>query len=271
MFSGVYLVGFQHLPEDARRFFLSDADSVVPWAEHAFREIYNLRFSDEDYYIPENTNVTGATLRELIQTIDIVGDDELELTWPEFVEFQTGFPVNIPGAEILSWSIAAAQLSKQSHFVDDKEYRHFYRTFSHSIRKNHLSAQGAILMVVSGNWGNPMVTDTESSAQRTTFDINLLTNRDDWIIRPMDDDISSIGSLSASQASINLFEGGDIYVPALTSIAPGGDIELPTEGTDVENTEVAKTGNYATGELDVYRGYWSGRAGASFLTDINFF
>lgn len=301
VFSGLYLVGLEYLPEDFRRFFLTDSDTTpISWSTAAFVEVYNRYFADEDYYLTHSdlagnsslSHIHSARLRPLIQTIDIVGDDELELTWQDFVEFQSGFRPSMPGAEVLDFKMArAAWITDAGGIEQDAYYSHYGRNFNHSVRKNHVAGQGAVLLHVIGNWSNPLVDaeyathattlvrDTSKSAD--TLDINRLTNRDDWIIRPLDDATSEVGVLAANAASINLFEGGEIYVPDATAVddagvvrVTAGDVDVDTYGETITNDGIAEVVNQqgATGaEATYYRMWVESRLAMSYMTDINFF
>lgn len=265
------------MEEGFRRFFLTDADnSSIRWPEEAFKQVYNRYFADEDYFLTADT-VTQANLRPLIQTIDIVGDDELELSWPEFVEFQTGFPVRMPGAEVLSFKIGRAGLMTDSvQYIDNTAYAHFRKSFQHSVTKNRLAAQGAIMLMVSGHWSNPLLDGAPGGSR---FDVSLLTNRDDWLIRSMDESDTNVGQLTATRASINLFEGGDIYIPDTTDDrhidVDAGDVDVARGGDTVAaNTTISEGARSAVSSdsLSDPVAFWvDSWLGASVLTDINFF
>jgi len=131
--------------------------------------------------------------------------------------------------------------------------------------------------MVVGNWGNPLVTDVDSDAEK--FDVSLLTNRDDWLIRSMDEDDTNIGQLSSSQASINLFEGGDLYVePGSQSVtnlganaASGTTVDPDTLGGSAEGGETPADATEATAENSQFDSVVQAWLGVSVLTDINFF
>lgn len=262
------------MPEKFRRFFLNDADATLNFAQGAFREVYNRYFGDEDYYITESEDRLNAQLRALIQTIEIVGDDELELSWQDFVEFQTGFRPSMPGAEILSFKIARAGMASRMFKVEDNTaYAHFARTFKHSVRRNRLAAQGGVLIEINGCWSNPLV-DGGGVGSPT---INRLTNRDDWLIREMDESSSNIGQLSSSEASINLFEGGEVYVPDTTQsgrhlAVHSGDLDIgQLDETSNDADDISESGQTEASSAPSYYEFFNENwLGASFLTDINF-
>ena len=276
VFSALYMVGLEYMDEAFRRFFLTDADATVDWSGEAFKQVYNRYFADEDYYL--TTTPDAANLRPLIQTIDIVEDDELELSWSEFVEFQTGFPVRMPGAEVLSFKIGRSGVSPDmGSVIDNVWYGHLRKSFQHSVSKNHLAAQGAVLIMVCGNWSNPLLDGSDASGG--TFDIAQLTNRDDWLIRSMDESDTNIGQLSASKASINLFEGGDIYIPDGTDTnaidVDAGDVDVSpaSDASDAPaNVVIDESAMTASGAAQTDNEFWvESWLGASLKSDINFF
>ena len=269
--SKLVFVGLQYMEEKYRRFFLDDSDVAgINWAQGAFRAYYNHHIADEDYYIQPTEDVLDAALPPMIPTIDLVGDDELELSWPEFVEYQSGFKPSIPGAEILSGPTGRMKRIMLPAVEDNTQYVHYERMFNHSVTKNHVADQGGVLLQLIFNWGNPLVTDNEDSAQ---LDINRLTNRDDWIIRPLDEESALLGKLSNSEAAINLFEGGDIYVPDTDTSATGTqDVDPDTFGGGDEDTGVDESSrSEASAESDEFKFWVEQWFGGSVLTDINFF
>ena len=278
MFSGLYFLSFEYFPEDFRRFFLQADDMTLQHAQVAFRLLYNHYFGDEDYYLTESEYVLEAALRPMIQTIEIVGDDELELTWEDFVEFQTGFRPMTRVGEMLSWRISrAGRMLRAGSVEDNVYYSHHIQSFSHSVVKNHVAGQGGVVMWLLGNWSNPIL----DGGGVGDFTINRLTNRDDWIIREMDEDSDNLGQLSSSQAAINLFEGGEIYVPndAYTDLSgvldvATGDVDVAAYGdasvetSDITESTMSESSTRITNRNFFYCDAW---IGGSFLTDINFF
>ena len=276
LFSAIFAVGTEFMSEDHQRFFMNDTTTSISWAQDAFRVAYNTYFQDPDYYIGSNESVLTARLRPLISTMEIVGADELELSWPEFIEFQTGYPLRQPQAEMLSFRIGKAMRVGTGDWANSVEYRHFGRTFNHSVTKNRLLQQGGVLLGVVGNWSRP-VYDGQGVG---TPSINRLTHPDDWFVRPLDDTLHDdiLGSLSATNNSINLFHGGEIYVPNEIDITnvitvKAGDVDVGTFATGVD-TETDAEGNTGDDEddteQDYLRFYCESWMGMSALTGINF-
>lgn len=270
LFSAIYLVGTEFMDEKYRRFFQTEADVAgLDWAGEAFYHVYSRYFADEDYYL--DSPATGANLRAMIQTIEIA-DDDLEMSWADFIQFQTGYPLRVDGAEILSFRIGRAKRMGTYTYDDNVAFNHFGRTFGHSIRKNHLLQQGGCLIHVAGNWSNPLL---DAQDAETGFDINELTNRDDWMIKTVDSVADQIGKLSATDAAINLFYGGDIYVPAATHnvsnvmTVSAGDVDTSLLNEDIQTTDTVRadaTGNEVARHI-FYNEFWMG---ASYLSGITF-
>ena len=276
LFSGIYGVGFEYFPATVRDAFLSGSDFSIDWVAEAFKIVYNRYFATEDYYIPETAAVTEASLRPLITTMNL-GDDEPEMTWHGFVEYQTGYPLRDPGAEVMAFSMGkAGRLMGNGAHESNVLYTHFQRHFTHSPTKNRLFQQGGVWIHIVGNWGNPLVTDNEGSA---AFDIQQLTNRDDFLIKNMDEDSDKFGEITmGSEISYNLFTGGDIYVPDTNTTAAGNqDVDPDTLGGSAEKAGMSvqggeDAGTYTTNAkadgLDIFRFTVESWTGASFLTLI---
>ena len=269
MWSAIYLVGTQFMDPKYRRFFQTEGDvSGLDWPAESFYQVYSRYFADEDYYMA-NAGALGAALRPMIQTIEIA-DDDLEMTWADFIQFQTGYPLRVPGAEILSFRIGRMGRRGTYTYENNTAYNHFYKGFKHTVRKNHLMQEGGCLIHVAGNWSNPLVDGDDRDAG---FDINLLTNRDDWMIKSMDAVSDQVGKLSATEAAINLFYGGDIYVPNRDNLPAmnigEGDLDPDTLGGSAEsesggpsNAGATETTNFlVTNEFSL---------GASYLSGITF-
>lgn len=255
-----------------RAFFQTEGDVTgLAWENEAFFQIYSRYFANEDYYM--SSPASSHALRPIRETIEIA-DDDLTMSWEQFIEFQTGYPLRIEGAEILSWQLRKAQRMGTYTYEHKTAFNHWGATFNHSMQKNRLMQQGGVIVVVVGHWGNPL-TDNEASADGDSFDVNKLTNRDDWLIKTIDDVDSAVGKLSANEASINLFYGGDTYVPDNTGSSvlsiTDGDIDVEPLGDDaVESFDAAPVsgGGAAEGTTGLF--YVESWLGASFLSGITF-
>ena len=273
LFSALYAVGTEFMEEKHRRFFMVDGDQSTNWAEDAFRVVYNTYFQDEDYYISGSEDVLDARLRPLIQTMELVGDDELELNWAEFIEFQTGYPLRSPKAEVLSFKIGRAMPTGTGVFHNDCLHHHFGKTFMHSVQRNRLLQQGGVILGIVGNWSHPLLDGNGVS----TPTVNKMNNRYDWYIKPMDDAAGDDrGDITSTQDSINLFYGGEIYVPdgvdlTDTFTVSAGDVDPRAMGdTDDEGDITESSSDDSTTEstdLEFYADPW---AGMSFLSGIDF-
>ena len=271
------------MDEKYRRFFQTEGDvSGLDWAAEAFYQVYSRYFSNEDYYIAQ-AGPLGANLRPIRETIEIA-DDDLTMSWEQFIEFQTGYPLRVEGAEILSWELRKCGRMGTYTYENGVAHNHFGTTFNHTMQKNRLMQQGGVIIAVIGHWGNPL-TDNEASADGGSFDVNKLTNRDDWLIKTVDDVDSPVGKLSASEASINLFYGGDTYVPdetrGMEATAPvfnsgseidvdQGDVDSNVLGTGSDTMDAASTKTAAAGEPTTARFWVESWYGGSYLSGITF-
>lgn len=198
-----------------RQFFQTEGDVAgLDWVAEAFFQTYSRYFANEDYYLDEAGDYE-ALLRPLRQTIEIA-DDDLSMTWEDFIQYQTGYPLEVPGVEVISFQMARAMHHTSSlTYQYNVAHSHWHRTFRHAPKKNRLAQQSGVILHLVGHYGHPL-TDGEAANDGGSFDINKLTNRDDWLIKSMDPTEDLLGKLSASEASINLFFGGDTYIPNTT-------------------------------------------------------
>jgi len=266
-----------------RSMFQTEGDvSGLNWPAEAFRQVYERYFANEDYYLG-SADVTEAALRPVRQTIEIA-DDDLSMNWEQFIEFQTGYPLMVPGAETVSWGCARAKRVMASlNYSDNTAYTHWEYTFHHAPKKNRLVQEGGCLIHVVGHWGHPL-TDNEASSDGGTFDINKLVNRDHWLIKSMDPVENLIGQITpSSEASVNLFFGGDTYVPAIDTDGAmmgvqdvarlnvdTGDVDADTLGGNKEDFDAPDVSNGTATEGTSGRFFVESSLGGSFLSGIRF-
>lgn len=295
-FSALFFVSTRVLDDTVRRVWLDDAFTLPApsWSARCFQEIFNTHYADPDFYLPESSTAISARLPALIQTMDIVGAEELELTWEDYVMSQTGRRPRKDGSEPLDkrWGRMKRRRGDllnlaTSMDADVHEFGHLERWFGHSVTKNYSCDEAGFLCHVVGSYAHPLLADADHDALVNRYDVDLLLTRDGWIPRN-DQENDSYGAIvgDSSQASINLFEGGDLYMVVDTTgdagLGASGNLQAqPAEevGTGVndevedtstqDNTDQPDDYNATVDLLMPSRVYtWFG---ASILTDLGLF
>lgn len=236
--SAVYMVAVSTLPTDLQMVF-TDPDStrtVVDWPTHCFRDIYNTHYATPDLALSSQSNsfatppnvetYRSAPVPDLIQTMSVVGDDELEPDYREMIYLQTGHMLPEMGCEKLSSRTSLSNFGDVEVVAGDRAGR-LEASHLHSISKNHVAAEYSFICVVAGTWVQPYYNqppyalDSASASnspnlmypQQSRFDSTLLATQDEWIMR-LTDAVNNLGDVdqqgNTSEATINYFEGGSV-------------------------------------------------------------
>ena len=278
--SGVYFVSMSVLPDELRTVFIDQSrgdTAALPsnrtWTGECFREIYNSWFATIDEFISADVSTDiQRRLPPLIQTIEVVGDDEPEMTYDDWIYAQTGRRLPKMGCERM-FSRATRGGFKFTELLDASQgaVGHIGDIHHISCRKNRAAAEPGFVCLIAGCWEQPnsaaSPSDTNEAgvqaygASTSTFDTNLLRNSDTWISR-QDDDAVNLGVISGTQASINLFEGGDVYF--------GTDWD-PSTVAHSDSATADATVPEATEGAEDYSHWQKAWFGMSVMTDIGLF
>ena len=252
------------LPDALQEVFIDSertATDALPgnrtWTGAVFREVFNTHFADADQWIASDTStVIEHTLPALIKTIEVVGTDEEELTYMDWIFEQTGFNLPSVGCEVMSRRNSMAGFTNLSLVAGrDAAYGHFRASHVHSVQKNYLAREPSFVAIIVGMQEQPNSQTLYSGGD--TWDVDAyLRNQETWIAR-LDDSDNALGDVDANKATINLFHGGEVrflsdWDPEKLS-SSGGESAEGTEGSETFSSLAQM---------------W---AGASVLTDIGLF
>lgn len=255
-FSGWYMVKLSQLPDNFRQVFTEtsgtgaghrDVNADLPYGGDytgpVFRNIFNDHFADHETWISsENSVATQAVLPEMIDTMEVVGDDDVDLTYDEMMYLITGFyPKNNNSINLTFQKGRGKMMSPQSFAQAGADSRlavggKFAAQHTHSYQKNLASAEPMFFMLVAGIWEEPnnnniysSLTGTKgsrarfkgndnwgtatNSASNNVIDrgapraVDLLKNMNLWMIDPtVEDPIGDLGD----RAFLNYWLNGDV-------------------------------------------------------------
>lgn len=301
--SAIYLVRVSTLPIDLLKIF-TDPDgtnTLVDWPQFCWQDIYNSYYATPDMALasvdvsdhvlqsgalksPGTGGYLEALVPDLIQTMAVVGDDELEPNYRELIYMQTGMMLPITAAEVLSSKTQLAGMSDMEVVAGERVGR-VTSTISHSISHNAAAEEYGFICHISGTWIEPYHNQLDYSIvaaagsvdnaalmyeEQSRFDSTVLAAQDEWILR-LTDSPNALGDLDStpntSEASINLFEGGSV------TLTPGSRIPriLNEDGDGFDTTWISgalTSENVAAGLYEHYIDSWGG---ASVLTDLGLF
>ena len=262
--SGLYFVSMLTLPDALQEVFIDASRtpaSALPgnrtWTGAVFREIFNTHFADADQWIADDTStVIEHELPPLIKTIEVVGTDEEELTYMEWIFQQTGFNLPTVGCDVMSRRNSLAGFSNMSLVAGrDAAFGHFRVSHVHSVQKNWLAREPSFVAVVVGMQEQPNSSSLYTGGDEWDVDQHL-RDQTTWISR-LDDATTELGVIDANEATINLFEAGEVRF-----LSDWDPAKLSSTGTETaEGTEGSET-------FSSLAQMW---AGASVLTDIGLF
>ena len=278
--SALYFVSMQVLPDELREVFIDSTrtpTSALPgtwtWTKAVFREIFNTHFADADTWITGVPSDISADLPPLVKTIEVVGTDEEELTYDEWIFQQTGFNLPSIGCEPMSRMNSLGRFSSTS-LVEGRgaAYGHFRVNHVHRVAKNHLAAEPSFVGIVVGMQEQPNAQSTYEGGD--TWDVDAyLRDQGSWITRLDDAEDGELGVVDSTHATINLFQGGEIrflnnWSPVKLTAAGAVSPEVSGQTdpvSDAPATDAADAGG------ETYSSIAQVWAGASVLTDIGLF
>lgn len=228
------------------------------WEGSLFRQIFNDYYATTDEWIADDTStVNSATLPPLVQTMAVVGDDEQELTYHEWIFQQTGFNLPTEGCQQVSRMNSRARMSNLS--LQDGHgaaFGHFEVHHRHSVQRNLAAKEPSFIVGIIAIQEQP----NQQQGRYTgagAWDFEKLRNQNGWIAR-LDDGTTDIGDIG-SEATINLFEQGEVRF-----YDDWDPVKLTSQSSDTivsEGTEGAET----------FAALATSWVGASVLTDIGLF
>ena len=128
-----------------------------------FRNVFNDHFATAEHLIPaEESKETQAVLPELRQTMEVIGDDDLNLTYDEWVYLVTGwYPKNNKSMRLssrarpasLAWTTLLTDGADADAPVDT--YGKFVGRDVISFNKNLIAVEPSFLIFVAGIWEPP--------------------------------------------------------------------------------------------------------------------
>ena len=201
-----------------------------------FRMIYNERFATAEFLIAsESSEETQAVLPQLTQTMEVVGDDTLHLTYDEWVYYVTGwYPKNNKTMSLgsrarrmtLGWTTLITDGADADAPVD--AYGKYVAMHKMGWNKNLICVEPCFIVFIAGVWEQPnsetiygtenpagaLVARSERSANNlgrgVDFDFNLFRNAEAWLADPASvDPIGQLGTGSGHMDSINYWLGGE--------------------------------------------------------------
>lgn len=294
--SAVYMVAVSTLPTQLQQVFTdpNSTRATLAWHHHCFVDIFNTHYAtpdqaiggaaaDQDSFSP-STLVLAHEVPPLIQTMAVVGDDELEPDYREMIYLQTGFMLPEHGCEKLSGRTSLSNFGDVEVVAGDRAGR-VEASHLHSISRNHVAAEYSFICVVAGAWVQPYHNQVDYAVvagnnpsllypEQERYDSTLLATQDEWIMR-LTDAPNNLGDVDAtpntSEATINYFEGGSVTmfpgsrVPRMLNAA--GDTFV--NGGD--QTGQATSYTAANRQASLYEHYIDSWGGASILTDLGLF
>lgn len=227
------------------------------WEGCLFRQIFNDFYATTDEWIADDAStVSFKALPPLIQTMEVVGDDEQELTYHEWIFQQTGFMLPTEGCQEVSARASRARMSNLA-LMDGHgaAFGHFEVSHTHSVQKNLVAKEPSFIVGTVAIQEQPNSSGTYTGYD--AWDFEKLRNQNGWIAR-LDESETVLGDIG-SEATINLFENGEVRF-----YDDWDPVKLTSQSSDTivsEGTEGAETFSaLATSWL-----------GASILTDIGLF
>ena len=163
--SALYFVSMRTMPEVIQKIFITPETTnpaTLPgsrkWSGVLFRDIFNTHYATADEWIESDTSTaTDAALPPLIHTMDVVNDDEQELTYEEFIFQQTGFHLPIEGCQRVSSRTNLIRASgvmpvhgpASGQIISVGNIRGSHK---HSVTKNLLAREYGFLALVDRDW-----------------------------------------------------------------------------------------------------------------------
>lgn len=146
------------------------------WTREAFKQVYNDYYAFPDSIITDlnadldkapsadhageyydNRKIVGR-LHPLLRTMEVIGDDEVDLSYDEWVYAQTGRWPRSHGIEVLSQKMSRANFSSVGMLPGlNQPAGLLEQTLTVGTMRNHACTEAAILLTVAGFWEQPNV------------------------------------------------------------------------------------------------------------------
>ena len=152
--SAVYMVAMETLPSDLEAVFTDPdrTEGFLDWTGYVFTDVYNTHYATPDILLSSKVTPTRAlTYRSgmppLIQTMGVVGDDELEPDYREMVYLQTGTRLPIRGCTLLSSKSSRVPIIDPFH-TRGSMGGIMYAKHMHNMSKNLLAREWSFIATV---------------------------------------------------------------------------------------------------------------------------
>ena len=207
-----------------------------------FRNVYNDHFAQIDYQIAdEGSEETQALLPPLVTTVEIVGDDTMNLSYDDYIYLVTGYYPKNNKSMGLRFTMQRMGPLLPTLITDAADvdapmdiYHKFGATVSLGWNRNLICIEPSFVLFVAGIWEEPNNSDLYApmnpsgtsldqkrfqgnTASATTLDRGSLPeyeyfrNADTWLANPATEDaIGAIGSGTGERASINYWMNGGV-------------------------------------------------------------
>lgn len=240
-----------------------------------FRMIYNERFATAEFLIAsESSEETQAVLPQITQTMEVVGDETLHLTYDEWVYHVTGwYPKNNKTMSLgtrvrrmnLGWTTLITDGADNDAPVD--AYGKYVARHNMGWNKNLIAVEPCFVAFIAGIWEQPnsstiygeedpqgnlaprsrVLTNHTSKTmldRGADFDFNLFRNAEAWLADPATTDpLGQLGTGTGHLDSINYWLAGEQrfsrdFDPTTLAVNSGAsDQTLTTAGETNEGDE----------------------------------
>ena len=168
--TGQYFIKLSQLDDQYQQVFsdLDRADNAnIPLTASfegaLFRNIFNDRFATSEFLIPSNASKeVQAVLPELVQTVEVVGDDTLNLTYDEWVYLVTGWYPKNNKCMSLGSRARKASLAWTSLLMDGSDddapvdaYGKWVARHNFGWAKNLIAIEPCFVVFIAGMWEQP--------------------------------------------------------------------------------------------------------------------
>jgi hypothetical protein len=213
------------------------------FSANCFRNIVNDSFADSDTLIvSESSKATQAEIPSLIQTMELINDDNLSVTYDEMIYLITGYYPKNNKSENLTSRINKAALVTPSLVIPttgDPTLAGMYGVVhKHSFQRNYICIEPTWLCLVVAMWEQPNSESiynqvglnepvswaaerfqgaTTSSVGKADngkidrgehFTVDEFRNLNAWMVDPTSDD--PVGDLDSDSISLNYWLNGDV-------------------------------------------------------------
>ena len=187
--SGVYTFPFSELDDAWQEMFTDSSRTITsPMPEgrdlrgEIFRKVYNDWYGgSNEFFIPTSKNKeTQGVLRELIQTMEVVGDDDLELTYDEWIYLNTGSYPRMSKCRCLGMRVTRGKFIFPVHNLQaaDRDtgvtvFGKWANRHEYSWNKNLLCIEPTVVAFIGGAWREPSSQDIYKKFDSDTNALDL--------------------------------------------------------------------------------------------------